>query len=1516
MKRGGAKLQRFFKGLFKSLVYLIFFLIFLVALTGVVSTSSQVQTWLAQKAVESISERVGVNIGLERLYLSGLRTINLEGVLILDHHQDTMISVSRLQADISLKNIIAANTLYLTNIELKDPLFYLHKSASDTAFNINYFLESMGTDNPDTLYSEPLKVVLEELKLSKGNFILQNDTFVNNSGHFDPNHIRYTGINAYLSSFEVNADRIMSQIDSISLQELPGNQNLRLRNTRFSMSQEHLTLENLDLRYNKTMIRDSIALVFDGWESWSDFANSVEFSGNLNRCFIRSADLAYFIPAIGDEKHDIRLRGEARGNLNNLSLKNFDLRYGKNSYVLGNLIVEGLPEIDNTIISLQINTSRVLALDLIPYLKTRMRQQIKNLKYIKLRGRFEGFYYDFVADGIFQTALGDIQTDINFKLPEKAPAKYSGSLSSEKFKLGRLLGREDLVQNINIIAEVDGSGLSLRDADVKMNAILLNSSINNYKYEEIRFDARLKENLFDGLLEVKDSALNLEIAGLVNLDPDIEKIDVTGQIFNSDLRKINFSDKEGSIRGQMDFDFTGLALDRTFGKGDLKDVEVLYDNKYLFLDTLSVHSNLNGEERDIEIISDLINGRMTGNFKLRNLFHDLKVLLHEYRLQLRNREDEIESYYASKEPSNSKYTADWNIHFTDVNPISSLLFPKLYLSHNIDIAGRISMGNTRIFNLHTRFDSLFYDSYRFYDNEIDISSSKFNDSSEILAFVLLQSGKQEIEDVIDGEALRFEGLWNDKEIIFDTYFKQLNDSNYANIRGKAIFNIDSTFLTFDRSDFRAIDKNWSVPDNNELVIYRNKLKVSNLEITTGFESIRVNGNISDNPADQLNVAFSNYNLRNISPIIDQDISGVLNADLTLSDILNQVQLFGNVRANDCTIGGFLIGDISGSSRWDNSFNAIVSKYEINRLGKNVLNVEGMILPKGDTTLLNLMAKLTDTNLELAEPFTQGLMSDITGKASGYLTLKGTSSQPVLEGNVNVTNGAFRIDFLNTFYTFEDQLTFNTDNIRANNLVLKDEQGNRAIVNGGVYHVGFSNPVIDLSGELSNFQVLNTKIEDNSLFYGQANASGNINFLGSFSDIQIRANLKSEKGTFVHIPLDNYTELEKESHITFLSEVDTAHEMELLAREEIDLSGIDMELNLNMTPDAHMEIILDRQTGDIIKGRGNGELSLEIDTRGDFNIYGFYEILEGSYSFTLLNIVNKEFNVKNGGRISWAGDPYEGQVDLTGTYSQNVSLKPLMLSADSIFLNSPQASRRHPVDVNLHLTGPLLSPEFQFGIDVKDPPTYQGYDFNNDFLAFQNRIQNNEDALNREVFSLIVLRQFSQNQSALQQSAGNNLSELFTNQLSNYLSSVNENLEINLDLGGLSQEDLNDLQLRFSYTFLEGRLRVTREGTFINSGDEADVSSVIGDWTIEYALTEDGRLKAKFFNRNNPNIYQTGTNATTTTTGASLKYTRSFDKFDDLLIEGTTKKQKRKQEKSKKKMPARNEEQEANKIEQR
>jgi hypothetical protein len=178
----------------------------------------------------------------------------------------------------------------------------------------------------------------------------------------------------------------------------------------------------------------------------------------------------------------------------------------------------------------------------------------------------------------------------------------------------------------------------------------------------------------------------------------------------------------------------------------------------------------------------------------------------------------------------------------------------------------------------------------------------------------------------------------------------------------------------------------------------------------------------------------------------------------------------------------------------------------------------------------------------------------------------------------------------------------------------------------------------------------------------------------------------------------------------------------------------------------------------------------------------------------------------------------------------------------------------------------------------------------EFAVFKNKLD--EQELKRQVFSLIVLRKFSPPESFnTSGSIASSVSELFSNQLSYLLSQVDENFEIDVDLGTMDQESFNAFQLRLSYTFLNGRLRITRDGTFGNQGKptssteqpQTDFSSVIGDWTVDYLLTPDGKFKVKMYSRTNVNPINTNLNSQNAiTTGVSLLYTQSFNEFKDIL----------------------------------
>jgi len=126
-----------------------------------------------------------------------------------------------------------------------------------------------------------------------------------------------------------------------------------------------------------------------------------------------------------------------------------------------------------------------------------------------------------------------------------------------------------------------------------------------------------------------------------------------------------------------------------------------------------------------------------------------------------------------------------------------------------------------------------------------------------------------------------------------------------------------------------------------------------------------------------------------------------------------------------------------------------------------------------------------------------------------------------------------------------------------------------------------------------------------------------------------------------------------------------------------------------------------------------------------------------------------------------------------------------------------------------------------------------------------------------------------------------------------LTQVDQNLEIDLDLGTLDQEAFNTFQLRLSYSFLNGRLRVTRDGSFSNQYHPADnISSIAGDWTVDYLLTPDGKFKVKMYSRSNLNpLTNTLGTQSAVTTGVSLLHTQNFNEIKDLWHSARKKNQK-------------------------
>jgi hypothetical protein len=288
------------------------------------------------------------------------------------------------------------------------------------------------------------------------------------------------------------------------------------------------------------------------------------------------------------------------------------------------------------------------------------------------------------------------------------------------------------------------------------------------------------------------------------------------------------------------------------------------------------------------------------------------------------------------------------------------------------------------------------------------------------------------------------------------------------------------------------------------------------------------------------------------------------------------------------------------------------------------------------------------------------------------------------------------------------------------------------------------------------------------------------------------------------------------------------------------------------------------------------------------MFGLYEFERGYYNFTLYDVINKEFTINKGSRISWTGDPYSGQLALNASYKQLTSLSPI-LTLSQTQQNSPQMRRKYPVEVLLKLEGPMLGPQINFDIVANDLPNTVPMDdgvpvqLKMSFQQFKSKLD--EQELQKQVFSLIILKRFSPLDAFTASGADltRSVSELLSNQLSYWLTQVDENLEIDFDLPSFDQEAFNTFQLRLSYSFFGGRLRVTRDGTFGNQYARSEVSNLLGDWTVDYLLTPDGKFKVKMFNRTNINQLTSSLGSQSTiSAGVSLAHTQNFNNWLDLI----------------------------------
>nr|WP_236614016.1 translocation/assembly module TamB domain-containing protein [Nafulsella turpanensis] len=1442
-----------------------------------------------------LSDKTGFPVEVEQVSLRWFDALTLGGLKVYDQQDSLMISVDEAFVDFRLLNLIDSRQPSLDEVVLDHPKVQLIKNTPERGLNINAFIKNLRQLLPERNKSTKTYVpfLIGEISVHEGTFSYHDPYKDSLEEIFDYNHMDLRHINGQLEDFRIIADTIEFDVQALEALAPRYDFSVKELQTFFRFTERSMLFDQLALKAGESTIRDSLSFNYNSIEALEYFVDSVQIKAKLDNAVVHAKDLAVFAPYFKQFEDTYYLSGRFDGSISDFETEDIHVRLG-DSYFKGAVSMDGLPDFNETFIEAELLDSRLKPEDFAPYFSTFLYDNIRKFGTTSFNGQFLGFPTDFVANGTFDTGLGHIRSDINLKLNTQNQdlSTYSGALALHNFKLARFLEEPSLKQ-ISMQGKVDGSGFSLASARLNLDANIFQIGYNDYNYRNIRTKGKLARSFFEGDLAIKDPNLQVEGKGSIDFRNQQQKIKVSARLDTAFLQPLKLSEKEAFFSANVDINISGVDIDEIQGEMYLADAYIQYNQRDLSLDTLSFFSAIDENGRQLMVETDKVDLYASGDFDYTTLAKDVERLYKEYAMNFRNQSEEIDNYYQEKEAPEDyqKYRLDYVAKLKDVNPVLQLLVPELSISANTEVQGSFSGGYTSILSANTFIDTLQYRDDIFYQLQAEVNTSKIADSTNVLAMAFLHSATQEIKGFTSTEDLILEAIWDRDHIELSGELQQQDSDNFIDLQAGIFFQEDQTALRFEQSDLHLLENTWKISKDNRILLKDGNVYFENFEIKDRDQFILAEGVLSEDPSRVLDIQVNNFQLANLNPILDQQLAGAVNGYVAVQNVFKTPVLDGQLKATDLKVDKFLVGDLLLDTRWNPEAEHLDVNIDAMRMGNHILTAEGYYNPFQEENNLHIDAILNKTNLSVIEPFVDDIFSEIKGTASGKVLITGTPLHPILRGGGSVNNGHIKINYLNTAYTFEGGFIFSENEIGFRKLQVLDTDGNPAVVDGGIFHDGFTNFIINIEAELMGTMVLNTTYHDNELYYGTAYAVGELEVLGPINNLNFIANARSAKGTKMYIPIDFGVDLVQEDFIHFVSQQDTLAHQE--ASMDVGVSGIKLDFDLEITPDAYVEIIFDLRAGDIIRGRGNGKLSLQIDTEGEFNMFGTYEILQGAYNFTLFNVITKEFVIDPGSTIRWDGDPYGGTLNILASYHQSASLLPVLNSAEGNKDNS-LARRPYPVVVLMDLEGDLLSPSIAFDIEVQDYPNI----YFPEIQRFESLLANDEQFLNRQVFNLIVLRQFApsygqyhQNAFGLgSQTAVSSISELLSNQFSALATQIDENLEIDLDVSSSLDEDaINTFQLRLSYTLLDGRLRITRDGSIYSKAEQQGVSNLIGDWTVEYLLTPDGQYKIKMYSRNNFNQLTNTIYLDSYTQGVSLSQTKRFDSLKELF-----QKQKKKQ----------------------
>ena len=638
------------------------------------------QTKLGNSTSEFLKERFDVHIAIEKIDLSYLGYVKLEGVLIKDHYDAVMISSEKLETSLLRWKEILENKLELGKVTLGATIFNLKTYKGDSKTNL-------------ALFSSKL---IKKSKRKKTPFVLRTNQIlvrgidfqiVNENRQEDTLVAEYNEIKGNLFDFELDGPNVAAKFRDLSFKEKHGLALISFR-TDFSYTPSQMKFAKTVLNTENTSLKTSIVCDYTR-KGLRKFNDSVFIKAKFKDSYVYAQDLKKIAPQFAGEE-TYYLDTQFEGSINDFKLLNLDLFSNENFVLKGNYHLFNSAKSDRSFVLKGVTNAFASNYDelkkMLPTIVgERLPPAFQRIGNFSMEGATsiakDTIDLNITVDSDLGTVAAQLRLNNAYKIDE---ASYDGTVFFQDVDLG-IIVNDPLVGEISLKGSVKGRGFTLANINTKFKGKVTKHQYKGYTYRKIDVNGVFKNKHFGGSLNVRDKNLQMDFEGLADFSKEINKFDFEAKVMHANFNPLNLfkRDSIAVLKGDITMDFEGNTVDDVRGVAVFKNASYTNQNKLYEFKDFTVKSMQKDSVKTIEVDSkDIVKGRLKGVYKL----SEIKELFENSLGSM------LSNYNPSKVTENQFFDFDFDIY----KEIVEVFLPEIRLGANTKIRGKVIDANNEI----------------------------------------------------------------------------------------------------------------------------------------------------------------------------------------------------------------------------------------------------------------------------------------------------------------------------------------------------------------------------------------------------------------------------------------------------------------------------------------------------------------------------------------------------------------------------------------------------------------------------------------------------------------------------------------------------------------------------------------------------------------------------------------------------------------------------------------------------